>query len=144
MLEDKELVLKQSHLQVETDLNAFQEIMDWFEQFSNGLVQKQLALQCQLILAESFTVVVRSACESCLATTPIELELKLFADYLEIRILEQGKRFCSLARLISHEAATEGPRVIRFVPRLIDELCYICLPDRGNCLVMRKRLIKDT
>lgn len=140
MLEDKELVLKQSHLQVETNFNAFQEVLDWFEQFSKGLVQKQFALQCQLILADSFTMVVRSACESCLPTTPIELELKLFADYLEIRILQQGQHFCSLAQLISPGAGREGP----IVPSLIDELCYTCLPNRENCLVMRKRLIKDT
>lgn len=140
MLEDKELVLKQSHLQVETNFNAFQEVLDWFEQFSNGLVPKKFASECQLILADSFTVVVRSACESCLPTTPIEFELKLFTDYLEIRILQQRQRFCSLARLISPGEAREGP----IVPSLIDELCYTCLPNRENCLVMRKRLIKDT
>lgn len=30
--------LKQSHIQVKTDFNAFPEILEWFEQFSDGLI----------------------------------------------------------------------------------------------------------
>lgn len=102
-------------------------------------------MKCQLVLAESFTAVVHLAEQDLFPTkTPTSLELKLFADYIEIRILEQGQLFSLLAYLIRHLAEIEGGRVIHFVPLVIDELCSFSLSDRRNCLVMRKRLVKDT
>lgn len=144
MLEDKEHVLKQSHLQVETDFKVVPGILEWFEQFDNGLLPTQFATQCQLALIECFIVVVRQAHKNLPSTTPIKLELKLCADYLEIRILERGMPFCLLAHLIGHLAQTEGDRSIKYIPLLIDELCSFRLTDEQNCLVMRKRLVKNT
>ena len=145
MLEDKQRVLKQSHLQVETDPNAVTKIIEWFEQFSDGLVPEQFALQCKLVLAETFTAVVRLARQNLYPTTSTSFELKLFADYLEIRILEPGLPFHLPAHLLEHLAQPEvDDWDMRFVLRLIDERCYICLPDGRNYLVMRKRLVKDS
>lgn len=142
MLEDKGLVLKQSHLQVETDLKTVSAILEWFDQFNDGLVQEPLATQCRLVLTECFTVIVRHAHQDLPPTTPIEIELKLFADYLEIRVWERGISFCSLAHLLAH--LTDGRRSLSYVPLLIDELCYSRFPDGRNCLVMKKILIKNT
>lgn len=141
-MEDQEIVLKQSHLQVETDLNALSEVLDWFEEFNDGLLQNQLAAQCRLVLAESFTSVVQHAHKNFPPTTPIDIELKLFAQYLEIRILEQGISFRSLAPLLVHlietEAENRGDKPVTTV--IIDELCYRKMSNKRNVLVMRKRL----
>jgi len=142
MLEDKENVLKQSHLRVETDFKAMSAIVDWFEEFTDGLLQKQMVSQCQLVLAESFTSVVRYAHQDLPPTTPIDIELKLFEQYLEIRFWERGISFSSLAHLLAH--LTDGRRSLSYVPLLIDELCYSRLPDGRNYLVIRKILIKNT
>lgn len=144
MLEDKEYVLKQSHLQVETDFKAVPVILEWFKQFDQGLLPTQFATQCKLALIECFTVVVRKAHNNLPSKTPIELELKLFADYLEIRILERGMPFCLLAHLIGHLAQTEGDKSMKYIPLLIDEICSFRLTNKQNCLVMRKRLVKNT
>ena len=140
-MEDKQEILKQSHRKVETTFEALPEILEWCEQFVDGVVQKKFVVQFQVILAESISKVVRDIHKNLPSTTPIEVELKLFTDYLEIRILEQGKPFYLLASLIAdlpHENDYCGN--IYVIPRLIDELCYITLPDKGNCLIMRKRL----
>lgn len=141
-MEDKEILLKQSHLQVETDLKALSKILDWFEEFNDGILQKQLASQCLLVLAESFISVVQHAHKNLPPKTPIDIELKLFEQYLEIQILEQGISFRSLAPLIAHLIETEegslGGEPV--TPAIIDELCYIKLSNHRNGLVMRKRL----
>ena len=142
MLEDKGFVLKQSHLQIKTDLNSLPEMLDWFEQFTDGLVPNPLAIQCLLVLTECLTVVVCQAHKNLPPTTPIELELKLFNDCLEMRILERGKSFDSLAHLMAPLTETGEMRTpaIRFpIEVIIDEICYIKLPNNQNGLVMRKK-----
>jgi serine/threonine-protein kinase RsbW len=99
----------------------------------------------QLILAESFSKVVLDVHKNLPSTTPIEVELKLSTDYLEIRILEQGKPFYFLAYLMAgipyaYENNYCGFGDTPIIQNLIDELYYITLPEKGNCLIMRKRL----
>ncbi len=101
-MEDKENVLKQSHLRVETDLKAMPAILDWFEEFTDGLLQKQMVSHCQLALVEYLTSVVRHIHQDLPPTTPIEIELKLLADCLEMRVWERGISFSSLADLLAH------------------------------------------
>lgn len=140
-MKDKQEILKQSHRKVETTLEALPEILEWCEQFVDGVVQKKFVVLFQWILAESFSEVVRNIHKNLPSTTPIEVELKLFTDYLEIQILEQGKPFYLLAYLMAGlPYENDYCADICVIPHLIDELRYITLPDKGNCLIMRKRL----
>src|SRR5919199_2327179 len=91
--------LKESRLQVETDLNAVPEVLQWFEQFTSLLLPEQFCGECQLALVEGFTNAVRHAHRDLPRTTPIELELQLFTQYLEMRVWDKGQPFDWQAKL---------------------------------------------
>lgn len=141
----KEKPLKQSHLQVETDLEALKEVLPWFEQFTASLLSQEMRLQCQIALVEGFTNAVRHAHRQLPQATPIELELTAFPDCLEMRIWDWGQRFdlhAKLHSLCQEEAdplEKEGGRGLIFMHQLTDELDYQRLSDQRNCLFMRKR-----
>lgn len=141
----KEKPLKQSNLRVETDLNAVAEVLQWFEQFSSKLLPEQFCWQSQIALVEGFTNAVRHAHQHLPKTTVIELELKLFKNYLEIRIWDWGKPFDLPAKLNalcqekSDPLEKEGGRGLIFIHQLTDELCYQRFSDQRNCLLMRKQ-----
>jgi serine/threonine-protein kinase RsbW len=77
--------------------------------------------------------------------TLIDLEVKLFADYLEIRIWDRGQPFKLEAKLHSiiqqqQNPESEGGRGLLFMYKLTDDLRYIRTDDLRNCLVMRKNI----
>jgi len=137
--------VQQSHLQVKTDLNAVTEVLQWFEKFTSSLLPQQMASKCQLALVEGFTNAVRHAHHDLPPTTPIDLELKIFPDFLEMRIWDQGPPFdfqSKLQSLCQEECdplEKEGGRGLIFMQQLTDELSYARLDDERNCLMMRKR-----
>ena len=138
--------LKQSHLQVETDLHAVTKVLQWFEEFTTPILPQPFQSQCQLAFVEGFTNAVRHAHEHLPATTPIELELKVFQDCLEMRIWDYGQPFDLQARLETlcqedsgNPLDKEGGRGLMFMHQLTDELAYLRVEDNRNCLLMRKR-----
>jgi serine/threonine-protein kinase RsbW len=137
--------LKESRLQVETDLNAVPEVLQWFDQFTSPLLPQQFCGECQLALVEGFTNAVRHAHHHLPPTTPVELELHLFPRYLEMRVWDRGEPFDWQAKLKSlcqediDPLEKEGGRGLIFMHHLTDELSYIRLTDNRNCLLMRKR-----
>ncbi|MGB7440962.1 MAG: ATP-binding protein [Coleofasciculaceae cyanobacterium] len=141
----KDKPLKQSNLHVETDLNAVAEVLQWFEQFSSKLLPEQFCWQTQIALVEGFTNAVRHAHQHLPKKTVIELELKLFENYLEIRIWDWGKPFDLSEKLqtLCQEKCDplekEGGRGLIFIDQLTDELSYSRLSDQRNCLLMRKQ-----
>lgn len=140
---------KQSRLQVKTDLEALTEVWQWFEQFTSPLLPQMFWWECEVALTEGFTNVVRHAHQHLPQTTPIEIEVKVFAHYLEIRIWDWGKPFDLHSKLQSlrQEDPTsveisdikEDGRGLIFMKQLMDELDYLRLSDGRNCLVLRKR-----
>ena len=136
--------LKQSHLQVTTDLNAVTEVLQWFERFISPQLPDRFWGGCKLALVEGFTNVVRHAHRHLPKTTPIELELKVFRESMEIRIWDRGEPFDLLAKLqaLSEEEMDplekENNRGLIFMYKLTDELSYERLSDNRNCLFMRK------
>lgn len=138
--------MKYSRLQVETDLNALTEVLHWFEQLILPLLPYNLWWESQVALTEGFTNIVRHAHHNLPQTTPIEIEVKVFADCLEIRIWDLGQPFdleAQLQRLYQENLSPlekEGGRGLIFMKHLMDELCHSRLPDQRNCLTMRKRI----
>lgn len=136
--------LKESRLQVETDLNAVPEVLQWFEQFTSPLLPQQFCGECQLALVEGFTNAVRHAHHHLPPTTPIDLELELFPQYLEMRVWDQGQPFDWQAKLDAlcqediDPLEKEGGRGLMFMNQLTDELSYVRFTDERNCLLMRK------
>lgn len=142
--------LNESHLQVGTDLKAVTQVLQWFEEFTSPLLPQPFGSQCQLALVEGFTNAVRHAHHDLPQTVPIELELKVFAHSLEMRIWDKGPPFDLEAKLsealcqkecnpLAH-LEQEGGRGLLFMHQLMDEVSYLRLPDQRNCLVLRKQL----
>lgn len=136
--------LKQSHIQVKTDLSAVADVLQWFDQFTQSLLPEKFRWQCQIALVEGFTNAVRHAHQHLPPTTPIDLELSVFPQCLEMRIWDQGQPFDLHAKLHAlcleqdHPLDKEGGRGLIFMCQLTDELSYDRLLDERNCLLMRK------
>ena len=134
------------HLQVETDMDALKQVVEWLENIVLPLLPEDLWWQCSLIVNEGFTNAVRHAHKNLESTTPIDLEVKVFPDYLEIRIWDRGQPFDLEAKLQSiiedprDPLEKEGERGLLFMHKLTEELRYIRADDRRNCLVMRKNI----
>jgi serine/threonine-protein kinase RsbW len=136
----------ESHLQVETDLKALTEVVEWLENIVLPLLPEELWWQCRLIIDEGFTNAVRHAHHNLPSATPIDLEVKVFCCYLEIRIWDRGQPFDLEAKLHSimqeqrDPLDREGERGLVFMHKLTDELHYTRIDDSRNCLVMRKNM----
>lgn len=134
------------HLQVETDMEALKQVVEWLEKIVLPLLPEDLWWQCSLIVNEGFTNAVRHAHKNLHPTTPIDLEVKVFPNYLEIRIWDRGQPFDLEAKLHSiiqdqrDPLEKESERGLLFMHKLTEELRYIRTDDRRNCLVMRKNI----
>lgn len=138
-------LVRKFRLQVSTELEALKDVLQWYEEIITPLLPSKLGWQCEIALVEAFTNVVRHAHYNLPKTTPIELEVDLFANCLEMRIWDRGKPFDLYAKLRSIEdkerinsLEKEGGRGLQFMEKLTDELQYLRLPNHRNCLVMRK------
>jgi serine/threonine-protein kinase RsbW len=131
---------------VETDLKALTSVAEWLENIVLPMIPADFRWQCELIITEGFTNVVRHAHLNLPQTTLIDLEVKVFADYLEIRIWDRGQPFKLEAMLDSllqqqhNPLEREGGRGLVFMYKLTDDLRYIRTEDLRNCLVMRKHI----
>lgn len=140
------MLVVRSHFQVQTDLNALNEVLQWFEKQTSTLLSEDILYQCKIALTEGFTNAVRHAHRTLSPTTPIDLELTIFSDYIEIRIWDLGQPFDLehtlqfVRHLHTDPLAHEGSRGLLFMHELTDELFYTRTEDNRNCLLMRKRI----
>ena len=142
--------VKQYHLQVKTELEALKEVLQWFEGLVFPLVPQKMGWQCEVALVEAFTNAVRHAHHNLPRSTPIDLQVELLPNFLEMRIWDKGESFDLEAKLLEGEREAnldsmekEGGRGLQFIKKLTDELQYLNLPDRRNCLIMRKNYVKS-
>lgn len=138
---------KQYHLQVPTELEALKEVLQWFEGLVFPLVSQKMGWQCEVALVEAFTNAVRHAHRNLPQSTPIDLEVELLPNFLEMRIWDKGQSFDLEGKLLKGEQEAnsassmekEGGRGLQFIKKLTDELQYLNLPNHRNCLIMRKK-----
>ncbi len=141
----QERELQHFHLRVKTELEALKDVLQWFETVIFPSLPQKTGWQCEVALIEAFTNAVRHAHCDLPNTTPIDLEVKLFTNFLEMRIWDRGKPFDLKAKLKANSdigsspLEKEGGRGLQFMKRLTDELQYLNLPNRRNCLLMRKK-----
>lgn len=146
----KENLLKQFHLQVRTEIEELNAVLHWFETMAQPYLPDQCFWECQLALSEGFTNTVLYAHDQMTAFTPIELEVKLFPQALEMRIWDYGQPFDLAAKLNSitaqniHPLEQESDRGLFFMKELTDELYYIRQEDERNCLLMVKKIVFPT
>ena len=136
--------LHRAFLQVNTDLDALAQVLEWFDQFNHSPIHSQAWMQCQLGVAEGFTNAVRHAHRNLSVETLIDLEVQVFEDSIEIRIWDQGAPFDLEKRLqdMSPEWDTEAEsgRGLRLMQRISDTLSYTRMPDERNCLLIMKKV----
>jgi serine/threonine-protein kinase RsbW len=135
-------VSQKNHLQVKTDLNALSQVLSWFNQLNQAKVYEKIWLQCQLALAEGFTNAVRHAHKDQPPDMPIEIEVTLLTDGLEIRIWDYGAPFDLVQKSKMLPAKIdndqEGGRGLKLMLQIADQLSYIRTPDHRNCLLITK------
>lgn len=142
---------KKSHLRVKSNLRALTKVLGWFEQASVvALLGQEIRWQCSLALTEAFTNAVRHAHQGLPTSTPIDIELILFDNSLEMKVWDKGEPFdleTQLERQITLQSKVdplngeilEGGRGLIWINQLMDELEYLRIRGR-NCLLMRKKL----
>ncbi|MDJ0744998.1 MAG: ATP-binding protein [Xenococcaceae cyanobacterium MO_167.B27] len=132
------------HLQVKTKLEALQEVLQWYEELISPRLPEQTGRQCEVALVEAFTNAVRHAHQDLPSNTPIDLEVELYPNCLEMRVWDQGKPFDLQAQLQANQDNVtsldkEGGRGLQFIKKLTDDLQYLSNLDYRNCLIIKKR-----
>lgn len=136
------------HLQVDTELKSLEDVLSWFEESIGPFLPQKTGWQCEVALAEAFTNAVRHAHQNLPSSTPIDLEIELFNNFLEMRVWDFGKPFDLKAKLKAGKQnldslEQEGGRGLQFIKKLTDELQYLSSAESKtrNCLVIRKKYI---
>lgn len=134
--------LQKSSKQVPTDLKALDQVLTWFDQLERPTISRKVWLQCQLAIAEGFTNAVRHAHKDFPPNVPIEIEVTLFPQCLEMRIWDQGPPFNLEQRLRNQEQRVDeqagGGRGIAILQKIADKLSYTRTKDNRNCLLIVK------
>ena len=89
-------------IQLNTDINAVAQVLSWLEQLDPLAplpIPEAVLHQCKLAVVEGFTNAVRHAHKNLPRETPIELEITVFNERLEIKIWDGGKPFDFQAKL---------------------------------------------
>ena len=134
---------QRASLQVSSDLNALVDVLSWFDQFQDSLLPYNVWLQCQLAIAEGFTNAVRHAHRHQAPGTPIDLEVEVHSNVLEIRIWDRGPGFdieqYFQTRSPTVDESAEGGRGLSLMRQIADDLHYSQTHDQRNCLYISKR-----
>ncbi|MGQ9836915.1 MAG: ATP-binding protein [Cyanobacteriota bacterium] len=130
-------------LRVGTTLDALSQVLTWFEAFRNSGIPEPAWVECRLVLTEGFTNAVRHAHKALPETTPIDIELVIEPQGLELRIWDQGQEF-DLEGFVQQLPAqmdtdSEGGRGILLMKALTNRLTYTRQADGRNCLWMSRR-----
>ncbi|MBD2186381.1 ATP-binding protein [Aerosakkonema funiforme] len=139
---------QKSHLQLPTDLKALPQILSWFEQLHQPQIARKLWLRFQLALAEAFTNAVRHAHKNQSPEVPIDIEVTIFEDSIEIRVWDWGPPFDlhkKLSEMLSNEENDSGGgRGLQLMESITDHLSYTRTADDRNCLLMVKHYGGDS
>ena len=135
-------IFKQSTYKTQTDPQALQGVLSWFDEFHTAPIPQEDWLQCQLALIEAFTNVVRHAHRGLPPETPITITITITHEYLDMKIWDHGPGFDFQAmldhKLETTNADSEGGRGLRIMYRVADIVRYERTADERNCLHIRK------
>ncbi len=131
-------MLERAHLTVSSHLEELSTVQRWFRGLvarlatENPWIDEQFN-QLNLALAEGFTNAVRHAHADLPANTPIDIELSLHPERVELRIFDRGAPFDpdSLSEPIAGSLC-EGGYGWFLLRRLADRVSYDCLPRRAQ------------
>jgi len=145
---DKLPKFHQADLQVCSDLGENDKVLSWFEQLHQAAIPKKVWLKCELALAEGFTNAVRHAHKYLPTETPIDIEVKICTEQMEIRIWDYGQPFELLEWLKQQPTQTDilagGGRGIKLMYAIADNISYTRTSDNRNCLLIVKKYWPST
>ncbi len=131
-------------LQVPSQIEALNEVLQWFERQIMPILPIRCGWEAKLALSEGFTNTVHYAHQSLPPTTPIDLEIQVCEQRLDIKIWDFGQPFDLTAKLESLQNSQQDPlekeneRGLFLMNTIMDNLQYQRVDNR-NCLVMQKR-----
>jgi serine/threonine-protein kinase RsbW len=129
--------------QVDSDLKSLDTVLNYFEQLEPAGIPKKDWLQCQLALAEGFTNAVRHAHRHLSPEVPIEIEIEIAPDRMELRIWDRGPAF-DLEGFIEknahrdHRFSGHG-QGLPILQKIASKLSYTRTEDQRNCLLIIKQ-----
>jgi serine/threonine-protein kinase RsbW len=139
---DKSPIPKKAQLRVTAGLSGLDQVLLWFSQLHESFIPSSVWLRCSLALAEGFTNVVRHAHKDKAPDFPVDLEVTMFSEHLEIRVWDEGPPFDLEKKIRDIQEATDpfsgGGRGLKLMRDIADELSYTRLPDQRNCLLIVK------
>jgi serine/threonine-protein kinase RsbW len=131
-----------SAFRVNGNLKALDQLLHDFNQLYQPWIPQTDWLQCQLALAEGFTNAVRHAHKDLPSEIPIEVEIILTYQNLEIRIWDYGPPF-ALDKFLANEArqtdrlSGHGQGLL-ILQKIAARLSYTRTDDDRNCLLVVK------
>ena len=144
-------MLQQEHLTVKTDINRLIDVLQWFDRFCDRNLSRlswlgdesgnlNLAVDMlKLALDEGFTNAVRHAHKDLPPETPIDLELTLWAERLEIRIWDRGEPFDPPPlKAPDPDKLSIGGYGWFLMRSIADNVVHSRLADDRNCLLIVK------
>ncbi|OLP15779.1 hypothetical protein BST81_24500 [Leptolyngbya sp. 'hensonii'] len=130
-------------LRIKSDADLLSEVLQWFEQLYHPSIPQRTWLECQTALAEGFINVVRHAHRGYPPETPVQIEVSIQDQGLEIKIWDQGPGFnleqrLQKAKQNNSEQNTSG-RGLLIMHDIMDFLDYSRTPEGQNCLTLIKQ-----
>lgn len=135
-------MLKRERLEVKSDLTVQAQVQKWFEQVCLNYISQTYNCEHQfhrlnLALAEGFSNAVRHAHKQLPPETPIEIELAILDERIEIRIWDRGQPFDpDVLEEPLPGTLCEGGYGWFLLRRLSDRVVYERCPDGRNCLLI--------
>jgi serine/threonine-protein kinase RsbW len=139
---EKLQVLKKANLRVNTGQSALEPVLSWFAQLYDSRIPTSVWIRCQLALAEGFTNAVRHAHEGKRPDLPVEIDVAVSVESVEIKIWDSGPPFDleqkiqDMSKTIDPEAS--GGRGLKLMKDIADSLSYTRTADGRNCLSIVK------
>jgi serine/threonine-protein kinase RsbW len=136
-----------SAFKVNGDLKALDQLLHDFDQLYQPWIPKKDWLQCQLALAEGFTNAVRHAHRHLPPEIPIEVEIVLSQQNMEVRIWDYGSPFDldgflkDVARQ-NDQLAGHGQGLV-ILQKIAARLSYTRAKGDRNCLLIVKQFSLD-
>jgi serine/threonine-protein kinase RsbW len=141
------IFFKTARREFPSDLYLLDEVLSWFNQIHESFIPAKVWSQCQLALAEGFTNAVRHAHKDYSPEIPIEIEITIFPEYLELRIWDRGLPLDLPTKIQQMQENTneraEGGRGLIILSKMADTLTYSRTEDDRNCLLFVKRFTEE-
>src|SRR5919202_350570 len=137
-----EQFIQSFQLQVPTDFKALDQVLSWFDRLKQPSIPQRTWLECQTALAEGFGNAVDHAHAELSPEPPIDIEVAIFSQTIEIKICDRGSAFDfekQLQQLPDEiDQMAERGRGLKIMQQIADYLSYTRTSDNRNCLLFVK------